>query len=136
MIPFSKVMSIAMRNYDKEAKDHPEHQYAYNFDLIMHRFLMRTFMMSSPHGKALEMGCYHGDFTKLIKEKFSDVTVVEASKECIALARERAGSDIKFLHGTFEGVDLTESFDTIFLIHTLEHIEDRVGVLHKVNNWL
>jgi hypothetical protein len=44
-----------MRDYNKEAQDHPEHQYAYNFDYKMHRFLMRTFKMFAPKGKALEL---------------------------------------------------------------------------------
>ena len=49
-----------MRDYNKEAQDHPEHKYAYDFDYRMHRFMMRTFLKFKPGKKALELGCYHG----------------------------------------------------------------------------
>ena len=125
-----------MRDYNKEAKDHSTHLYAYSFDYIMHKFQMRTFQNFKPIGKALEMGCYHGEFTQLMTEYFEDVTAVEASVECVNIAKEKTSKSIKYIVGTFEETILTEKYDAIFLLHTLEHIDDRVGVLAKANEWL
>jgi 2-polyprenyl-3-methyl-5-hydroxy-6-metoxy-1,4-benzoquinol methylase len=125
-----------MRDYNKEAKDHETHKYAYSFDYIMHKFLMRTFLQYKPTGKALELGCYHGEFTQLMTNYFDDITAVEASIECIEIARSRTSPSIKYIHDTFEEVVLPSKYDAIFLLHTLEHIDDRVGVLAKINSWL
>jgi hypothetical protein len=74
------------RDYDREAKDHPQHRYAYDFDYRMHGFMMRTFEPWFVAGSALELGCFHGNFTRLLCDRFADVEVVEASRECIAEA--------------------------------------------------
>lgn len=124
------------RDYNKEAQDHATHKYAYSFDYIMHKFLMRTFQNYKPSGKALEMGSYHGEFTQLMTEYFDDVTAVEASEECVNIAKERTSKSIKYILGTFEETVLTEKYDAIFLMHTLEHIDDRVGILAKAKSWL
>jgi 2-polyprenyl-3-methyl-5-hydroxy-6-metoxy-1,4-benzoquinol methylase len=89
-----------------------------------------------PKGKALEMGCYHGEFTQLLTNHFSSVTAIEASEECVNIAREKTDKSIQYILGTFEETTLTEKYDSIFLLHTLEHIDDRVGVLTKANEWL
>ena len=124
------------RDYDKEARDHATHKYAYGFDYVMHKFQMRTFQQYAPSGKALEMGCYHGEFTQLMTEYFDEITAIEASEECIKVARERTSRHIRYIHGTFEETTLQERFGAIFLLHTLEHIDDRVGVLAKAGSWL
>lgn len=129
-------MTTTTRDYNKEAKDHPDHKYAYDFDYRMHHFMMRTFLKFKPGGKALELGCYHGAFTQIILKHFEDVTVIEASDECIGIANERTGGKARFINSTFEGADLKEQFDAVFLIHTLEHIDDHVGVLSKIKQWI
>jgi 2-polyprenyl-3-methyl-5-hydroxy-6-metoxy-1,4-benzoquinol methylase len=97
---------------------------------------MRTLDPFLPSGRALEMGCYTGDVTELIADRYRDLTVIEASDELIAATRARVAGRARFIHGTFETVELGERFDAIFLIHTLEHLDDPVGVLRRVNVWL
>jgi 2-polyprenyl-3-methyl-5-hydroxy-6-metoxy-1,4-benzoquinol methylase len=125
-----------MRDYDKEAKDHPDHRYAYDFDYRMHRFMLRTFESELAQGCALELGCYHGHFTRLLCERFDSVDVVEASADCIAAAREGGAATARFHHGTFERFEPSARFDNIFLIHTLEHLDDRPAVLRHISGWL
>jgi len=31
------------RDYNAEAKNHPEHRYAYDFDYLMHEYMLQTF---------------------------------------------------------------------------------------------
>ena len=124
-----------MRDYNEEYKDNTR-KYAYNFDYILRDYMMQSFLPFLVSGKALEMGCYTGEFTKLILKHFSDVTVIEASDELIEHSRQRIGTGVNFIHSTFETVDLKEKYDSIFLMHTLEHLDDPILVLNKINNWL
>ncbi|HWA74820.1 MAG TPA: class I SAM-dependent methyltransferase [Polyangiaceae bacterium] len=124
------------RDYDTEAKDHPEHRYAYDFDFRMHHFMMRTFENWLRPGKALELGCFHGHFTALLAQRFRDLEVVEASGECIAEASKQVSKDVRFHHSTFETFEPSLSYDNVFLIHTLEHLDARVETLRRIGSWL
>ena len=124
------------RDYDKEARDHPEHRYAYDFDYRMHGFMMRTFEPWLVAGSALELGCFHGNFTRLLCARFAEVEVVEASAECIAQASLAVDGKARFHHATFEQFAPSRRFDNIFLIHTLEHLDARVEMLRCIGAWL
>jgi 2-polyprenyl-3-methyl-5-hydroxy-6-metoxy-1,4-benzoquinol methylase len=130
-------MSIE-RDYDKELKDTPDHKYAYNFDFdVMHPFMVRSFAPFFNHGSVLELGSFKGDFTKRIIPYFNEITCVEASKEAIEIAKNQLGSNIKFVQGLFETIQLPTKYDNIILTHVLEHINDPVEVLSRVNDeWL
>jgi 2-polyprenyl-3-methyl-5-hydroxy-6-metoxy-1,4-benzoquinol methylase len=124
-----------MRDYNLEYKDNTR-KYAYNFDYILRNYMMQSFLPFLVKGKALELGCYMGEFTKLILDHFSDVTVVEGSDELIECCREQVGSKVNFIHSTFETASLRAEYESIFLMHTLEHLDDPVLVLKKINHWL
>ena len=126
---------MTTRDYDLEHKDGAR-QYAYKFDTVLRGYIMRALDPFLPPGRALEMGCYTGDMTELIAERYRDLTVIEASGELVAAARARLGRRATFVHGTFETVGLPDRYDAIFLVHTLEHLDDPVGVLRRVNDWL
>ena len=126
------------RDYDAELRDTPSHKYAYNFDLdVMHRFMMRSFTPFFRPGSCLELGSYDGSFTKRLLEHFDDVTCVEASELAIAKMRESLGDRVHGIHGLFESVALPQKYDNIVLTHVLEHLDDPVSVLKRVNReWL
>jgi 2-polyprenyl-3-methyl-5-hydroxy-6-metoxy-1,4-benzoquinol methylase len=126
------------RDYDVEARDTAEHKYAYGFDFdVMHPFMLRTFQPFFVKGNLLELGSYRGDFTRRLVSLFDDVTCVEASEEAVTEARARLGTRAKFVHSTFEAVTLAGQFDNIVLTHVLEHVDDPVNILRRVNHeWL
>jgi len=126
---------VTTRDYNAEYKDGAR-KYAYQFDTVLRQYIMRTLDPFLPPGRALEMGCYTGDVTELIAARYSDVTVIEASEELVAMASARLAARARFVHGTFEAVDVGERYDAIFLIHTLEHLDDPVAVLRRVHGWL
>ena len=69
----------AMRNYDQEFQDNTLRQYAYDFDSVVRKYMMRTLSPFFPRdGRALEIGCYEGESTRLIGDHFRDLTVLEA----------------------------------------------------------
>ena len=123
------------RVLENEHADTADRRYAYDFDYRMHGFMVRTFA-PFPRGRALEMGCYHGEFTKLLVERFDEVAVVEGASDLIAIARERVGGAVDFVHSRFEDFAPSQKFDAIFLIHTLEHLDEPKAILERVRLWL
>jgi len=129
---------MATRDYNREHRDGAT-KYAYEFDDVLRRYVMRRLEPFLRDGRGLEMGCYKGDTTELLTRRFSDLTVIEASDELVDMARARVGPTVRFVNATFESVDasaLGGPFDSIFLLHTLEHLDDPVGVLRRVDGWL
>ena len=126
---------MAARDYNAEFKDGAR-KYAYEFDAVLRRYIMRALEPLLPAGRALEMGCYTGDMTELIASKYDDLTVIEAAEELVAAARARLGPRASIVHGRFETVELPDPFDAIFLVHTLEHLDDPTAVLRRVESWL
>ena len=125
-----------MRDYNKEARDLADRKYAYEFDSVLRDYMMQTFRPLLPPGRALEMGCYHGDFTAMLGRVYTDLTVIEAAADLIAVAKKKVRADVRFIHQSFEKVKLRETFDAIFLMHTLEHLDKPVPVLSRLNKWL
>jgi len=127
-----------MRDYDVEMRDSAERRYAYGFDFeVMHPFMLRSFAAFFRAGSVLELGSFKGDFTRRLLAHFSDVTCVEASGEAIAEARRRLGESAVLVHSTFESAALPRRYDHIVLAHVLEHLDDPVGVLRRINEeWL
>jgi len=130
-------MSIK-RDYNKELKDTAEHKYAYNFDYdVMHYYMIRSFTPFFVKGNAMELGSFKGDFTKRLLNHFNDITCIEASSNAINEAKTLLGDKVNFVNALFETLELNEKFDNIILTHVLEHLEDPVLVLKRVNNeWL
>ena len=126
------------RNYNKELKDTSDHNYAYNFDFdVMHHYMLKSFIPFFKSGNFLELGSFKGDFTKRFLDNFDDVSCVEASNEAVEIAQETFGSKVKFYNSLFEEVNLPEKYDNIVLTHVLEHIDNPVKVLKRINDeWL
>lgn len=125
-----------MRDYKQEHRDVAERQYAYNFDAILRRFMMRTFEPFFPKGRALELGCYKGEVTALISKYYDDLTVIEAAPDLATEVAQRFGPAVKMINSTFETAQLDGLYDAIFFVHTLEHIDEPVDVLRRVSQWL
>lgn len=127
----------SQRNYNREYQDTEDRKYAYNFDSVLRRYMIRAFEPFMPAGRALELGCFEGGFTELLVPYYRELTVVEASSDLVEAARRRVGPAVRFVASRFEDASLPEgSFDAGFLIHTLEHVDDPTAVLRKVSRWL
>lgn len=126
------------RDYNKETRDADGHKYAYSFDFdVMHPYMLRAFLPYFCSGNLLELGSYKGDFTQRLLPFFEDITCVEASNEAIDSARQKIGGKVVFINDLFESVQLPAKYDNIILTHVLEHIDDPVLVLKRVNkDWL
>lgn len=129
------------RNYNKELNDsanraHEKYAYTFDFD-VLHPYMIRSFEPFFRSGSLLELGSYQGQFTQRFLRHFNDITCVEASSEAMAEARRRLGDQIQYVNALFEEVMLPRRYDNIVLTHVLEHLDDPVRVLKRVNEeWL
>lgn len=129
------------RNYNKElddSKNAENEKYAYSFDYdVMHPYMIRSFEPFFNKGSLLELGSYNGAFTKRFLPYFEDVTCVEASEVVMAQAKASLGDRVTFVNSLFEQATLPKRYDNIVLTHVLEHLDDPVLVLKRINDeWL
>ena len=132
-----KNMSSA-RDYNVEIKDTTEHKYAYGFDFdVMHPYMIKSFEPFFNKESLLELGSFKGDFTKRFLPFFDDITCVEASDVAIADAKRKLGDKVTFVNSLFKKATLPKCYDNIVLTHVLEHLDDPVLVLKRINEeWL
>ncbi|WP_411288342.1 class I SAM-dependent methyltransferase [Phenylobacterium sp.] len=124
------------RVLNEEFAETEARKYAYDFDYRMHDYMLRTFRDLLPPGRALELGCFEGEFTKKLAAIFSDLTVVEGSSDLIGVARTKAPPPVAFVLSRFEAFQPEQRFDAVFLIHTLEHMDAPVDLLKRIGTWL
>lgn len=129
------------RDYNIELDDSSNadnEKYAYSFDFdVMHPYMIRSFEPCFRQGSLLELGSYQGQFTQLFLDRFDDITCVEASSEAIDQARRELGDRVQFVHSMFETASLPRRYDNVVLTHVLEHLDDPVRVLKRINDeWL
>ena len=99
--------------------------------------MLKSFEPFFNKGSLLEMGSYKGNFTERLLPYFDDVTCLEASDVAIEEAKSKLGNKVKFVNALFETATLPKRYDNIVLTHVLEHLDDPVGVLKRVNDeWL
>ncbi|UVJ45423.1 class I SAM-dependent methyltransferase [Pseudomonas sp. LS1212] len=127
---------MTARDYNQEFQDNNHRSYFYDFDGRLRRYMIDTFSPWLVNGPALEMGCFEGEFTQLFADRFDDLTVIEAASDLIEHTRARVPGSVKFVCSTFETAELDQRYDNIFLVHTLEHLDDRQAVLQRLSRWL
>jgi SAM-dependent methyltransferase len=129
---------LNLRNFDNEIKDNEGRNYFYGFDYdVMHPYMIRSFEPFFLSGSLLELGSFKGEFTRRLINHFDDITCVEASGEAIEEARRKFGDDVQLINTMFETVTLPRRYDNIVLTHVLEHLDDPIRVLKRINHeWL
>ena len=127
-----------MRDFDAELEDSGGHRYAYDFDIdIMHRFKIEAFRPYLRPGRLLELGSHEGDFTERLLPLVPDITCVDASADALAVARQRLGDRVTFIHATIEEAVGIGRYENVVVTHVLEHLDDPVAALRRINDeWL
>lgn len=126
------------RDFDGELTGSRGAEYAYRFDTdVMHPLMIRSFSPFFRKGSLLELGSGRGDLTVRLVEHFEQVTCVEASGIAIDDARARLGERVTFVNATLESASLDQRYQNVVFTHVLEHVDDPVVVLRRVNEeWL
>ncbi len=134
-------LMTSKRNYNDELNDSGNsnnEKYAYSFDFnVMHPYMIKSFEPFFNKGSLLELGSFKGDFTRRLLPYFDDVTCVEAAVDAIKEAKSKIGDKVEFVNSFFEEANLSKRYDNILLTHVLEHLDDPVLVLKRINDeWL
>jgi len=131
-------MSTSVRDYNSELIDAAGSRYAYGFDIdVMHPYMIQSFEPFFRKGSLLELGSSKGDFTRRFLPYFDDLTCVEASDAALTEAQGKLGAPVTLIHSRFEDVTLPRRYDNIVLTHVLEHLDDPVRILRRINDeWL
>jgi len=126
------------RDYNIEISDTNDHKYAYGFDFdVMHPYMIKSFEPFFNKGSLLELGSFKGDFTRRFLPYFDEITCVEASEIAMTQAKQKLGDKVTFVNSLFEQAILPKRYDNIVLTHVLEHLDDPVLVLKRINEeWL
>lgn len=105
------------------------------FTTRRYTFLSRYLKNANGKEKALDIGCYLGLFTELLKKKGYDAYGIDVDKRFIKEAKKN--SNRKYLVASAEKIPFKKnSFDVILLLGTLDHIIDRGKALSEINRVL
>lgn len=110
-------------------------EYTYKFDYLMHGWMFRTLQASFQDGRTLEVGCFEGVMSEKLFEIFGCLDVVEPEASNI-LKTEKRVPDAQFYNCKLEDFRTDKRYENIFLIHTLEHLEDDVACLEHLSSLL
>jgi len=128
---------MATRDHNQEFQDNSERKYAYEFDeIVRDRLLRRLSSVITREGPTLELGAYKGDMTRQLLEYHDQIDVVEASDVLADEVRARFGDRVNVTASLFEDFEPDKSYKNIYLVHTLEHLDDPVGELERMGGWL
>jgi 2-polyprenyl-3-methyl-5-hydroxy-6-metoxy-1,4-benzoquinol methylase len=127
------------RDYNLEATNNESRLYNYGFDLQIRKSLIKRFdkHVSIDSSKTcLEIGSFDGSMTELLLQTHDFMNVIEPSSEMAKILKEKFSGSVQVTESTIESVSLSQSFDYIYLIHTLEHLDNPVGALEKIGTLL
>ncbi len=88
----------------------------------------------SPSDKVLDIGCGNGVCTHAVAEKAAKAIGIDISPKNIAMAKEKfSHGNLEYIIGDATTYEFKENFDVIMLSNVLEHIENRIEFLEKIN---
>lgn len=105
-----------------------------DFDERLTRYRYETIKPKLVGKKCLELGPAEGEMTQFLLQDFEQLTVVEGSSDL--LSKIPNSDNLTKIHCLFEEFEPEQPFDTIILEHVLEHVDDPVGLLMRVKEWL
>lgn len=105
-----------------------------NFDKQLIKFRYESLKPRIRGTVGLELGSGDGEMTKFLAPHFESLTVVDGSQKLLDVIPNYKG--LTKINSLFEEFEPSTLFDTIIMEHILEHVDDPVGLLKKVKQWL
>lgn len=127
------------RNYDEEFRDNTNRKYQYEIDIfVRERFLerLRPFFSQKNRVEVLEIGSFDGSMTNLLLGYFKQLEVVEPSSELARFVSDRFRDRVYIHNSKVEDFKTEKKYDHIFLVHTLEHLDEPADALIKLRDLL
>ncbi|NLH39956.1 MAG: class I SAM-dependent methyltransferase [Elusimicrobia bacterium] len=107
----------------------------FNGRLMYYRYLtLQNYFKGST---ALELGCADGLTTQMLVKHFKKVVAVDGSAKFCKIVRSKINvNNLKVICSLIENLKLNEKFDTIIMMHILEHVKDPVLICREAKNYL
>ena len=105
-----------------------------DFDKRLIGFRYRTLRPHLCGSIGLELGPAEGQMTQFLKNDFESLTVVDAAPKLLELIPNYP--NLIKVHSLFEDFNPQNKFDTIIMEHILEHVDQPVELLHRIQEWL
>jgi 2-polyprenyl-3-methyl-5-hydroxy-6-metoxy-1,4-benzoquinol methylase len=121
---------------DKQLHNFKYRKYYYNFDFIMHNYMLKKFKLFFNNNDCLELGAGNGNFTIKLAKFFNKITIVEGSLKSINKIKRLNIKNIDIINQDIEKINIKKKFNNIFIVHTLEHLKKRIYTLKKIKNLL
>ena len=88
------------------------------------RVLACALQWKNANGRALEVGCSIGVFSRMLSEHFESVTAIDISKEALAAASRynRDAKNVRFVHSNLQSLDAEFQYDVIVCAEVLYYI--------------
>jgi 2-polyprenyl-3-methyl-5-hydroxy-6-metoxy-1,4-benzoquinol methylase len=126
-----------MRDLNAEIQSNSERDYAYDFDFTIRKAVLdRVEVWLDLNGRSLEIGAFEGGMTEQIMERFKNLSVLEGSSDLASKLNEKFKGHVTIHNQLVETFIPRETYDTIFLVHTLEHLDHPREAMQRIVDWL
>lgn len=116
---YKKRDSALREKFNDIAEDYEEHRFTYPQQLFED-----IFSYSGPGKDALEIGIGTGKATSFFLEQGYSVVAVEPVKNMLGIAKQKfSGEAIKFIHSTFEDLNIADQFDLIYAASSFQWVK-------------
>lgn len=110
-------------------------KYHQSYNQVLVEYKVRSCLENSHGESLLDIACGDGSLTERFAKEFSSVVGVDASSVHLAEARKRVPNAI-FFESLIEEFEINQTFDSVFMLDLLEHVQDPVAVLRKASSFL
>jgi 2-polyprenyl-3-methyl-5-hydroxy-6-metoxy-1,4-benzoquinol methylase len=127
------------RNFELESKDNSHRKYNYEIDLVVREFFLKRIasdLNTNPFAKNLEIGSFDGSMSEIILKYLKQLDIVEPAKNSAEEVIKKFGDKVNVFIDTVENFSPKAKYDNIFLVHTLEHVDDPIKVLKRISEML
>ena len=127
------------RDYSVESKDNSNRSYRYSVDALVRKYFlerMDSLGLLNHEDSCLEVGSHDGSMTAQLLGYFKEIEVIEPVVDFHEKLTTEFGSRILVHSGITSDFDFIGKFNSIFLVHVLEHMDDPTAELARLGSWL
>jgi 2-polyprenyl-3-methyl-5-hydroxy-6-metoxy-1,4-benzoquinol methylase len=131
--------SKSVRNYQNEATDNSHRRYRYSADEFVRKYFLQRIEelgLLDVNGKCLEVGSHDGSMTSQLLEYYNALEIIEPVEEFQEHLKGKFRDRVQVHHGLVSDFEFLRKFQSIFLVHVLEHMDNPVSELKQLGSWL
>jgi ubiquinone/menaquinone biosynthesis C-methylase UbiE len=129
---------FSLEDLDKQGEDYSKST-SVNYSAYIYKYRYRVVRDRMTGPNVLEVGVGHADVTNWLSEDGSfKIVSIDGSKAVLEYAAQKVTHPerVTFVHTYFEEFESDTLFDDILITNSLEHVDDPVGVLKHIQQFL